>query len=186
MRRRGILLAIAVLTGCAPVFAGLDIDEYLPPSELIELDEAAARQQRERVQREVEEARIRAEQRERLERIERERLEAERAARPVAVQRLEQRCLGCHEIELITLRPRTRLGWHWVVLRMQWLNGAALEPGEHGLIAAHLADRRPAPRRRAIVEIAAIAIAVAMGAWLVWRAVGARRARGTATRENRT
>jgi hypothetical protein len=160
----GYLLLIASFAA----HGGLDIDQYMPPAQA-PLETVEAMRQKERVAREQEEAQRQAAEQARRDAAERARLAAELAARPHAVRLIEQRCLGCHDLAALELTPRTRLGWEWVTLRMQWLNGAELERGERSLIAAHLAQARPAPTRRVLVEYLALALVAVLAAWQVWR-----------------
>jgi len=184
MAVRCVLHAAAVLIGCSAATAGMDIDEYMPRSELIELTDEEAQRQRERVLREAERARVQAAERERHEAAERMRIDAEHAARPFAVRLIEQRCVGCHDMELVTFKPRTRIGWEWVVLRMQWINGAALAPGERTIIATHLADRHRAPARRALAELATALLVFGIAGWLSWRRIRTHRAHDRNEPEN--
>ncbi|AGA32631.1 hypothetical protein TVNIR_0944 [Thioalkalivibrio nitratireducens DSM 14787] len=156
-----ILLLIA-----GHVSAGLDIDPYLPPVEPDLTDEERERRQ-EAVQRQIEEARRRAEEQARQEAEARRQREAELAARPYPVRLTEARCLGCHRMDDLLERPRTRLGWELVALRMQRFNGAHLEPGDRAVIAAHLARTYPAPIYRRVVE-PLILIAILLVPLVVW------------------
>jgi hypothetical protein len=164
-----VLLLLFFLTGAA--IAGLDIDEYMPPIESDLTEEERDRRQ-EAVQRQIEEARRRAEEQARQEAEARRQREAERAARPYPLRLTEARCLGCHPMDALLERPRTRLGWELVALRMQRFNGAHLKPGERAVIARHLAETYPAPSQRKMAEAAILAVLVLAPAslgWLWWR-----------------
>jgi hypothetical protein len=73
--------------------------------------------------------------------------EALRAARPPGERLLELRCLTCHDRRQIDAKPHGRVIWWATVLRMEWLNGAALHRGERAVLVAHLADGREARTR---------------------------------------
>jgi len=164
-----VLLLLFFLTGAA--IAGLDIDQYMPPIESDLTEEERDRRQ-EAVQRQIEEARHRAEEQARQEAEARRKREAELAARPYPVRLTEARCLGCHSVDPLLERSRTRLGWELVALRMQRFNGAHLKPGERAVIARHLAETYPAPSQRKMAEAAILAVLVLAPAslgWLWWR-----------------
>ena len=164
-----VLVLLLFLTGAA--IAGLDIDEYMPPIES-DLTEEERERRQQAVQREIEEARRRAEEQARQEAEARRQREADLAARPYPVRLTEARCLSCHPIEALRERPRTRLGWELVSLRMQRFSGARLEPGERAVIASHLAEAHPAPTHRKIAEAVILGIFVlapALLGWLWWR-----------------
>lgn len=164
-----VLVILLLLTG--NVIAGLDIEQYMPPIES-DLTAEEREQRQQAVQREIEEARRRAEEQARQEAEARRQYEAERAARPYTVRLTETRCLGCHPVEALLERPRTRLGWELVAVRMQRFNGAHLEPGERAVIARHLAEADPAPAHRKVAEAAILAfigLAPPLLGWLWWR-----------------
>lgn len=164
-----VLVLLLFLAGEA--IAGLDMDEYMPPVES-DLTEEERERRQQAVQRQIEEARRRAEEKARQETKARRQREAERAARPYPVRLTEARCLGCHPMGALLERPRTRLGWELVTLRMQRFNGAHLKPGERAMIARHLAETYPAPSQRKIAEalmLALLAVAPAFLGWLWWR-----------------
>ncbi|HRP74765.1 MAG TPA: hypothetical protein PK725_00795 [Rhodocyclaceae bacterium] len=172
MRVWWIVLTVAAVVFCPAAYGEMEGDEYLPPAPPLSQEEVLER--REKVLEEARQARIAADAQQEAEQLRREQ---ELAARPPAQRLLELRCTGCHEIELVTLKPRTTFGWAWVTLRMQWINGAVLEPGERTRIATYLADHHRAPPRRALIELAVAAMIVALLAGLSWRAIRARRAR---------
>jgi hypothetical protein len=164
-----VLVLLFFLTGEA--IAGLEIDEYLPPIES-DLTEEERERRQQAVQRQIEEAQRRAEEQARQEAEARRQVEAELAARPYSVRLTEARCLGCHNMDRLLERPRARLGWELVALRMQRFNGAHLKPGERAVIARHLAEAYPAPAHRKVAEAATLALLVlapALLGWLWWR-----------------
>jgi hypothetical protein len=164
-----VLVLLFFLTGEA--IAGLDIDQYMPPIESDLTEEERDRRQQ-TVQRQIEESRRRAEEQARQEAEARRQREAELAARPYPVRLTESRCLDCHNMDPLLERPRTRLGWELVALRMQRFNGAHLKPGERAVIARHLAETHPAPTQRKIAEAVMVALLVltpALLGWLWWR-----------------
>lgn len=132
----------------------------LPP------DEAAA--MRARIAAEIAAERAQAEADRQIALAEAERIAAERAARPLGEQLVEARCLSCHDAGQIELSRLGTPGWTITVLRMEWLNGARLEPGERAVIIGHLADRHPDRNRMEWALVLVAAAAVGLGGWL-WR-----------------
>lgn len=116
--------------------AELDASAYEPKTERTLPAEERARRQAEFA---AERARAEAHERE-----ERERRAAEFAARPYAERVLLERCTSCHGPDRWAAQARTRLGWWWVVLRMQYLNGAIIAPGERSVIVEELVRNGPA------------------------------------------
>jgi hypothetical protein len=97
---------------------------------------------------------------------------AELAARPYAVRLLEARCeTVCHDHERFAHNRHTWLGWQVVILRMQYMNGALLDPGDRSDLAYHLADSQPAAWVDAVLEYAPLPVALIMPwlGWLGWR-----------------
>lgn len=97
---------------------------------------------------------------------------AERAARPYAVRLLETRCeTVCHDHKRFAHNRHTWLGWQAVILRMQSINGALLDPGDRGDLASHLADSQPAGWVDAVLEYALLPVMLVMPwlGWLGWR-----------------
>jgi len=154
------------------VHAGLDVADYMPQQEQ-RLSGGDARQQEAQVLSEQLAAQRLAAQVAELEARAEARLALERASRPLGERLMEQRCLTCHPVELIMSQPRSRLAWTALIWRMQWINGAVLEAGEREVIGAWLAEKRGAPARRAVIEWAALALAllliVAYPVWRFWR-----------------
>jgi hypothetical protein len=64
----------------------------------------------------------------------------------------------CHAAERYVETRHTALGWHLVLLRMQWLNGAAFNPGDHSQLVAHLAEAQGLSGPDAALELAAIGV----------------------------
>jgi hypothetical protein len=158
--------AVILLLVAGGATAGLEIDQYLPPVES-DLTEEDREHRQEAVRQQIEEAQRRAEERARQETEARQQREAELAARPYPVRLTEARCLICHRLEDLLDRPRTRLGWELVALRMQRFNGAYLEPGERAVISGHLARTHPAPMYQRIAE-PLILITILLAPVLVW------------------
>jgi hypothetical protein len=106
---------------------------------------------------------------------ERARVQAELDARPRVVRLTEARCTRCHGVEPYSAQRHTWIGWQWVVLRMQWLNDAVLEPGERAQIVDHLAGTYPAAGAGAWTEwgtavaLALLALALPVARFLRWR-----------------
>jgi hypothetical protein len=106
---------------------------------------------------------------------ERARVQAELDARPRVVRLTEARCTRCHGVELYSAQRHTWIGWQWVVLRMQWLNDAVLEPGERVQIVDHLAGNYPAAGAGAWTEwgtavaMGLLALALPVARFLRWR-----------------
>jgi hypothetical protein len=159
---------VLLIAGEAP--AGLEINQYLAPAES-DLTEEERERRQESVRQQIEEGRRRAEEEARREAEARRQQEAELAARPYPVRLVEARCLGCHRMDHLLDRPRTRLGWELVALRMQRFNGAHLDPGERAVIAAHLARTRPAPLHRRLIEpvILIMMLLAPLVMWWRWR-----------------
>ena len=163
-----------VISLCTAGIAGADIDpkEYAAPGAVM------SSKPPERLRAEIE-AEIEAERRREAERIQAEQeaarqRERELAARPLAVRLLERRCTVCHEPAYFEDREYTRLGWELVILRMQLLNGAELGAGERSIIAAHLAEERPASMVRVFFDVAIALSPIAIMAlsafgWRRWR-----------------
>ena len=173
---RTIALVSLVLGLQGTGWAGMDVDEYLPPPPPI-TDEHEARIQRERITREIEAAREAADREAQALTREQERIERERAKRPLAVQLIEARCANCHEDDTIFAKGRSRLGWEAVVLRMKWLNGADLKSGERKVIATWLAREYGVPTWRKASEILALFVSIIAAVWVV-RTLNTRRNKG--------
>jgi hypothetical protein len=167
-----LLGASLLLAACNPAWSDIDPSEYetkartgspMEQARLRAQIEEEARREAERAQREAEE--------------EAKRIAAERArleARPYPVRLTERRCTLCHIADNYTGNRHTWLGWQAVVLRMQYLNHCPLEPGERGVIVAHLAETYPASTAEAMLEWGALVGGLAsplaaVFAFRVWR-----------------
>lgn len=97
---------------------------------------------------------------------------AELAARPHGIRLLEARCeTVCHGLDRFEPNRHSWLGWQLVILRMQHLNGALLDPGERAELARHLAAAQPASLAAAAIEYAIppVLLAAPCLGWLGWR-----------------
>jgi len=98
--------------------------------------------------------------------------EAELAARPYGVRLLEARCeTVCHGLDRFAHTRHSWLGWQAVILRMQHLNDALLDPGERADLARHLATAQPASLAAAATEYAIppVLLAAPFLGWAGWR-----------------
>ena len=163
-------LALMLVSG-GTARADIDSSAYEPP--------AAVRPQheRERVRQQIENE---AQQQAARERIDAEaqarRLAGERAAleaRPYPVKLLEQRCTGCHPADSFSGIRHTPLGWHLVVLRMDWLDGANLDAGDRPVLVAHLSEIQGLAGRDALFELVPISLVLLLALFASWRALGA-------------
>lgn len=85
--------------------------------------------------------------------------EAEEARRPYPQRLLKARCTLCHPADHYLHQRHTVIGWHGVILRMRWLNGAPIALDEHAVLAGELARVRPAQGTDALVEHGLVATA---------------------------
>jgi hypothetical protein len=172
-RRNSVIRAQYLTLACLLAFSGLpcaqastDWGDFETEMGVLPPDEAA--EMRERIATEIAAERARDEATQQAALREAERIAAERAARPLGEQLVEARCLSCHDAGQIDLTHLGAPGWTITVLRMEWLNGARLEPGERAVIIGHLAARHP---DRTLMEWALVLVATAavgLGGWL-WR-----------------
>ncbi|MGY6535274.1 MAG: hypothetical protein ACXIVG_08020 [Pararhodobacter sp.] len=135
----------------------------LPPEEAAEV--------RARVAAEIAAERAREEAAREAAFTEAERIATERAARPLGERLVEARCLSCHDAGQITQTALGTPGWTITVLRMKWLNGARLEPGERAVIVTHLAAPHPERNRYEwawLIAAGGLIVTLGLGAW-VWR-----------------
>lgn len=94
--------------------------------------------------------------------------ETELAARPYGVRLLEARCdTECHGLDRFAHTRHGWLGWQAVILRMQHLNDALLDPGDRADLARHLASAQPASNAWAALEWLLLISALATP-WLGW------------------
>jgi hypothetical protein len=173
MSRAALLLGIALLFAFGSwAWADIDVSEYQTKAE------PGSEQEQARLKAQIEEeARREAERAQREAEEEAKRIAAERArleARPYPVRLTERRCTLCHIAGNYTGNRHTWLGWQAVVLRMQYLNHCPLEPGERGVIVAHLAETYPASTAEAMLEWGALVGVLAsplagVFAFRVWR-----------------
>lgn len=101
------------------------------------------------------------------------------ASLPAGERLLRQRCTACHGLAVLDGVSHGPLGWRFVVERMRWWHGAAIDSGEAAVIARHLNRERPADQVREWVEaaVAAVLVALPVGLSLAW--VRHRRIRGS-------
>jgi hypothetical protein len=145
---------------------------------------AHSKQARERLRQQIEE--------EARETAERERLEADLAAqreaaarawleaRPYPVRLLERRCTECHPAERYAATRHTEPGWHLVLSRMEWLNGAAFSWGERTELVRYLAGSQGLSGSQAALELSAIGAPALLLLATPWLA--RRRRRGAVSR----
>lgn len=150
----------------APARAELDASAYEAKTERTL---PAAERARREAEFAAERARAEAREREERERLERERRAAAIPNRPYAERLLHERCTSCHGSDAWSARARTRLGWWWVVVRMQYLNGARIAPGERSAIVDELARISAASRWLEAVQWLALGAAAAVLAALPFR-----------------
>lgn len=156
----------------APASGEMESSEYEPTENLKQ-----SAQDLERRKREIEAERQAEARRAEEERVAEEALRlargAELAARPYSVRLLEARCTACHVRESFTHIRHSWLGWQAVILRMQYFNGARLNPGERGDLARHLAVAQPASLGEAALEYAMLlaTLAAPFLGWAGWRRV---------------
>jgi hypothetical protein len=168
--RRVRRLALLCLFAAAPASGEMEDREYestetAKPAQVLERRKREIEAELQAESRRQEEARA-AEEAARLAR------EAELAARPYGVRLLEARCeTVCHGHDRFVHVRHGWLGWQAVILRMQHLNGALLDPGDRGDLARHLAAAQPASPGEAALEYAILpaALAVPFLGWAGWR-----------------
>lgn len=168
-----ILGAALFLVAGSAALADIDDSEYETKAK------PGSRKEQARLKAQIEEeARLEAEQAVREAEEEAKRLAAEHArkeARPYPVKLTERRCTLCHNADNYTRNGHTWLGWQAVVLRMVYLNYCPLEPGERGVIVAHLSEFYPAAPGEALLEWGAgvlalvFPVAVGLGGRACWR-----------------
>jgi hypothetical protein len=166
--RRALIIVVPLAVFPHSSAAEMDASEYEVRKALPSSSERGS------VQSEIEAEQRRQRQRE-TEQLEREQArarerEAVEATRPYPVRLIEARCNGCHRGEDYGGKRYGWLGWHSVILRMQFLNGAQLGPHERGVIVRYLAAEQPAAASRLILEwaiAAATCLAVALTAFVL-------------------
>lgn len=166
---RGVILGTALVLMPLGAASEPNADAYQTEAGALTQAERAA--MRARLAAEIEEERAREEGARRMAQAEAERIEAERATRPLGVRLVEARCLTCHDAGQIDRTALGAPGWTVTVLRMEWLNGAVLEPGERGVIVEHLAARHPERNRSEWIGLMSGSVLIAVFGFgaLVWR-----------------
>lgn len=166
---RLVLAILALLLTSAQMDANTDWGDFDTEMGVLAPDEAA--RVRARLAAEIASERERQAEARRVAQAEADRLAAERAARPLGERLVEGRCLTCHDAGQIDRTTLGTPGWTVTVVRMEWLNGARLDPGERAVIVAHLAARHPDRNRMewaVVLLMGAGVAALGLGAW-VWR-----------------
>lgn len=168
--RRTAPFALACLLAAAPAGGEMGDREYAA-TETVKSAQILERRKRE-IEAELRAESRRAEEERAAEEARRLAREAELAARPYGVRLLEARCeTVCHGLDRLAQARHGWLGWQAVILRMQHLNGALLDPGDRGDLARHLAAAQPASPGEAALEYAVLpaALAVPFLGWAGWR-----------------
>lgn len=168
--RRAAPFLLACLLAAAPASGEMEDREYesaeaAKPAQVIERRKREIEAELQAEARREEEVRA-AEEAVRLAR------EAELAARPYGVRLLEARCeTVCHGFDRFAHVRHGWLGWQAVILRMQHLNGALLDPGERADLARHLASTQAASLEEAMLEYSVLPamLAVPVAGWAGWR-----------------
>lgn len=164
-------VAFGLTLALIPLGAAAELDAEAYQTKAGALTDAERAAMRARLAAEIAEERAREEAARRAAEAETERIAVERAARPLGERLVEARCLSCHDAGQIDRTILGTPGWTITVIRMEWLNGARLEPGERPVIVGYLADRHP---DRTFVEWALVVtaggvmVALGLGVWL-WR-----------------
>ncbi len=164
-----LLLCLVCLLLALPGQPGTDWGDFETETGVLPSDEAA--EIRARIRAEIAADRAREDEERRVAQAEAERISVARAARPLGERLVEIRCLTCHDARQIEGTTLGRPGWTITVVRMEWLNGARLEPGDRAAIIAHLAARHPERNRWewTVLIMGLVAMAVfALGAWF-WK-----------------
>jgi hypothetical protein len=165
-----VLVALACIIA-APQAAGEMEDREYESTEAAMPKREIARRQREIEAEMLDESR-RAEAARAAEETARLARAAELAARPYGIRLLEARCdTVCHGVDRFEQTRHSWLGWQAVILRMQYLNGATLDPGERADLARHLAAAQPASIALAAIEYAIppVLLATPFLGWAGWR-----------------
>lgn len=165
----------AVTLGAAlalvPLVATAEMDAEAYQTEAGALSEAERAAMRARLAAEIAAERAHEQEARRAAQAEAERIATERAARPLGERLVEERCLTCHDAGQIDRTALGAPGWTVTVLRMEWLNGARLEPGERRVIVQYLAASHPKRNRAEWLGLMwgfFVIAALGFGA-LVWR-----------------
>jgi len=170
---RAYLVLLIICLGL-PARAEMDPSDYeVPPSEMTE-EEAAALH--ERLAAEIAADRARTEAEARARQVAEEAVAARLAARPLGEQLLDSRCAACHGPDSFQNANLGWLGWQATVWRMNIVNGAGLERGEHGVIADWLHAQYPPDAGRAAIEWLVLLL-VSMALPLSWALMRHRKCR---------
>jgi hypothetical protein len=161
--------AVAAIVGaglCGSVIADIDSSAYDAGGAI------RSEAQREAMRRQMDAERA-AEQRREAEAAQREaelhaQREARQAARPYAERLLEAHCTACHGTANYADKRHTVLGWHLVMLRMRYLNGAVIDAEDLGLIRDELLRQHGPTRAEWVIESGALGLALAAAAALPW------------------
>ncbi|MFC2991467.1 hypothetical protein [Halomonas tibetensis] len=132
----------------------MNIEQLIEEPPSLSEEELAAR--RDRIARDMQAARERAEAAAAVQAAQRQASLAHEAVRPAGERLIERRCHGCHTPETFESDNLTPLGWRLTLWRMEWWHGVALEPGEYRQLHEALVERSPASRGRALGEVALI------------------------------
>lgn len=81
---------------------------------------------------------------------------------------VEQRCLACHGARTFQNANYGRLGWHFTITRMNWVNGAEVRVRERGPIVDYLSTQSEASSTRVIGEWLIATLLAAGGVALLW------------------
>ncbi len=161
MRRRAVVAGVVLASTLSIGVARAEMEDRGYATTSPALDAEEAERVRRRIADEVAREAERAHERARRD-AEAERLAAEaRAARPLGVRLVEDRCTACHGLERIEATRYGRLGWHFTVVRMRLVNGARLDDGEAWAVAEHLHDVHRASLSWQILEWVALLAVVA-------------------------
>lgn len=158
-------LLLSLLTHCG-ARAEMSGAEYVPDGVL------ATPAERQRAREHIEAERVaeaaRATAREAEADAERARQIAAYARLPAGERLTAEHCGACHALDSLASIHHTLPGWHLVIARMRYWNGADIPYREARLIAAHLAARQPARGVRRVVEALALSGPLWLAAGVVW------------------
>ncbi len=166
MTRLSLVFLLCLLA--APTQAEMDPSDYeVPPADLTPQEAEALRA---RITAEIAADRARAEAEAEARRAAEEAEASRLAARPVGEQLVDLRCATCHSADTYRQADLGWLGWRATVWRMDLLNGAGVEAGEHGVIADWLYAEHPPTGARAALEwlallFAAVALPLPFALW---------------------
>lgn len=151
-------LVLLVISLALPVRAEMDPSDYeVAPADLTEEEATALRA---RIAAEIAADRARNEAEAEARRAAEAEETARLAARPMGAQLVDARCAVCHGPDTYQTANLGWLGWQATVWRMDLLNGAGLERGEHGVIKAWLYAQYPPTAGRAALEWLALLFVV--------------------------